>query len=63
MSYKELLDRLGAGDQFNALIWLASHGCDAEPELSEAESLIRTYETLPASAGVLAQLAAQHRNK
>jgi hypothetical protein len=63
MSYKELLDRLGTGDQFNALIWLASHGCDAETELSDAESLIRTYETSPASAALLAKLAALHRKK
>jgi hypothetical protein len=61
MAYKELLDRLGTGDQFNALIWLASHGCDAEADLSEAENLIRTYETSPASAALLTKLAALHR--
>jgi hypothetical protein len=61
MAYRELLDRLGTGDQFGALIWLASHGCDAEAGLSEAEDLIRTYQTSPASAAMLAKLAALHR--
>jgi hypothetical protein len=61
MSYKELLDRLGTGDQFGALIWLASHGCDAGAALSEAEDLIRTYQSSPASAALLAKLAALHR--
>jgi hypothetical protein len=61
MRYTELLDRLGTGDQFGALIWLASHGCDAEAGLSEAEDLIRTYQTSPASAAMLAKLAALHR--
>jgi len=63
MSYRELLDQLGTGDQFNALIWLASHGCDAEPQLIEAESLIGTYQTSPASAAMLAKLAAVPRKK
>jgi hypothetical protein len=61
MSYKELLDRLGTGDQFGALIWLGSHGCDAGAALSEAEDLIRTYQSSPASAALLAKLAALHR--
>jgi hypothetical protein len=61
MRYTAVLDRLGTGDQFGALIWLASHGCDAEAGLSEAESLIRTYQTSPASAAMLAKLAALHR--
>lgn len=63
MSYKELLDRLGTGDQFGALVWLASHGCDAEAGLTEAESLIRTYQTSPASAAMLDRLAKLHRAK
>lgn len=63
MRYKELLDRLGTGDQFGALIWLASHGCDAEAGLNEAESLIRTYQSSPASAALLEKLAALHREK
>jgi len=63
MSYTELLDRLGTGDQFGALVWLASHGCDAEAGLGEAEDLIRTYQTSPASAAMLERLAALHRAK
>ncbi|MDI1346386.1 MAG: hypothetical protein PSV22_20140 [Pseudolabrys sp.] len=63
MSYKELLDRLGTGDQFGALVWLASHGCDAEAGLTEAEDLIRTYQTSPASAAMLDRLAKLRRAK
>jgi hypothetical protein len=61
MRYRELLDRLGTGDQFGATIWLASHGCDAETGLNEAESLINTYQDSPARAAMLAKLAALHR--
>jgi hypothetical protein len=63
MQYRELLDRLGTGDQFGAVIWLASHGCDAEAGLTEAEELIRTYQDSPARAAMLAKLAAVHRKK
>jgi hypothetical protein len=63
MQYKELLDRLGTGDQFGAVIWLASHGCDAEAGLTEAEDLIRTYQDSPARAAMLARLAAVHSKK
>jgi hypothetical protein len=58
MRYTELLDRLGTGDQFGAVIWLASYGCDAEAGLTEAEELIRTYQDSPARAAMLAKLAA-----
>jgi hypothetical protein len=63
MLYKELLDRLGTGDQFGAVIWLASHGCDAEVGLSEAEDLIKTYQDSPARTAMLARLSAVHRKK
>ncbi len=63
MSYKELRDRLGTGDPFGAVIWLASHGCDAEASLSEAEELIRTYQESAARAAMLSNLAAAHRKK
>lgn len=63
MPYRELLERLGTGDQFGAVIWLASHGCDAETGLNEAESLINTYQDSPARAAMLAKLASLHRAK
>ena len=63
MPYKELLERLGTGDQFGALIWLASHGCDAEAGLTEAEELIRTYQDSPARSAMLARLSALHSKK
>lgn len=63
MPYKELLERLGTGDQFGAVIWLASHGCDAEAGLTEAEELIRTYQDSPARSAMLARLAALHAKR
>ena len=63
MPYKELLERLGTGDQFGAVIWLASHGCDADAGLTEAEDLIRTYQDSAARTAMLARLAALHSKK
>jgi hypothetical protein len=60
-SYQELLGRLGRGEQFIALRWLASHGCEAEAELNEAESLIGTYQPSPNSGLILGQLERLHR--
>ena len=37
------------------------HGCEAEPELSEAEELILTYQDSPARVAMLATLAKLHR--
>ena len=59
--YRELLDRLGTDEPLTALLWLASHGCDAEPELSEAAEVIRTYQPSPASAAMLDRLAQSRR--
>ncbi len=59
--YSELLQRLGAYEPLTALAWLAAHGCDAEPELGEAEVLIRSYQDSPASGVMLATLAKLHR--
>jgi len=44
-----------------ALAWAAGHGCEAEPELSEAEELIRTYQDSPTRAAMLATLDKLHR--
>lgn len=59
--YSELLERLGAYQPLTALVWAAGHGCEAEPELSEAEELIRTYQDLPARVAMLATLENLHR--
>ncbi len=59
--YSELLDRLGAYQPLTALVWAAGHGCEAEPELSEAEELIRTYQDSPARVAMLATLENLHR--
>jgi hypothetical protein len=59
--YSELLERLGTGDPFGDLVWLASHNCDAEAGLSEAEDLIRAYQDSPARTAMLVRLAQLHR--
>lgn len=59
--YSELLARLGNGEQLPALQWLASHGCDAEAGLTEAETMVRAYQDSPDRAAMLAALAALHR--
>jgi hypothetical protein len=54
--YRQLLERLGGDEAFDPLIWLASHGCDAEPELKQAEDLVRSYQDSPRRAATLAAL-------
>jgi hypothetical protein len=54
--YSELLERLGNGEQLPDLIWLAAHGCVAEPELSEAVALVNAYRDSPGRAETLAEL-------
>jgi hypothetical protein len=61
--YSELLERMGRSYQFSEYVWLASHGCDADAALSEAEELIHSYQDSPARAAMLAKLAQQHRKK
>ena len=60
-SYQEPLGRLGPGEHFIALRWLASHGCDADAELNEAESLIGAYQPSPDSGLIRGQLEQLHR--
>jgi ABC-type transport system involved in multi-copper enzyme maturation permease subunit len=62
-SYQELLDRLGIGRPLVALQWVASHGCDADRELGEAEALVRSYQDSPERAAMLARLAELHRHQ
>jgi hypothetical protein len=54
--YRELLEKIGGDGAFDTLIWLAAHGCDAEPELKQAEDLIRSYQDSPRRAAMLAAL-------
>jgi hypothetical protein len=61
LSYDNLLSRLGTGDQFGAAIWLASHGCDADATLSEAEALIKAYQPSPSGGLMLGRLERLHR--
>lgn len=61
--YSELLERLGAYEPLTALVWLAGHGCEAEPELSEAEEVIRAYQDSPQRAAMLASLEKLHRTR
>ena len=61
--FSELLERLGAYEPLTALVWVAGHGCEAEPELSEAEELVRTYQDSPARVAMLATLEHMHRKE
>jgi hypothetical protein len=54
--YSELLERLGNGEQLPDLIWLAGHGCAAEPELNEAVMLVNAYRDSPGRDTMLATL-------
>jgi hypothetical protein len=54
--YSELLERLGNGEHLPDLIWLARHGCAAEPELNEALTLVSAYQDSPDRAEMLATL-------
>ncbi len=59
--YSELLDRLGIYRPLTALVWLAGHGCEAEPELIEAEEVIRTYQDSLQRGLMLSDLERVHR--
>jgi hypothetical protein len=54
--YSELLERLGNGEPLPDLIWLAGHGCDAGPELSEAVALVNACQDSPGRVEMLAEL-------
>jgi hypothetical protein len=60
-SYRELLDRLGVHAPLTALAWLAQNGCAADAMLSEADSLVRTYQDSPDRAAMLDNLARLRR--
>jgi hypothetical protein len=59
--YSKLPERLGAYEPLTALLWVAGHGCEAEPELSEAEGLVRTFQASLARAVMLATSERLHR--
>jgi hypothetical protein len=68
--YWDLLDGTRA-EKFTALIWLAEHGCDMDPELNQAEALVQAYQDSPSQccstapstdrANMLAKLAGLRR--
>ena len=47
LPYSDLVERLGVGHPLMAVQWFALHGCDAEKQLSAAESLISAYGEAP----------------
>lgn len=53
--YRELLQRLGKGYQFEVLVWLAERGCNADAQLNDAIALIGTYQDSPERAAMLAK--------
>ncbi len=60
-SYDELLGRLGGDEPLDALLWLSGKGCDTEAQLTDAESLVRSYRGSADSRAMLAALAKAHR--
>jgi hypothetical protein len=61
-SYEELLGRLGIGRPLDALVWVASHGCNANGVLTEAVQLVGSYQDSPDRTAMLIRLAALHRD-
>lgn len=58
LDYSELDDRLGQGRPLQALVWLAGHGCAAQPQIEAAEALVKSYRPAPEREAMLAALAA-----
>jgi hypothetical protein len=56
-SYSVLLQQMGGDAPLTALQWLASHGCDANSALDEAQRLVRAFQDSPERAAMLAKLA------
>ncbi len=52
LPYSDLVERLGIGHPLMAVQWFALQRCDAEKELSEAESLTRAYGDAPQRAEI-----------
>jgi hypothetical protein len=63
LPYRELPERLGAGQPLEALKWLAAHGCDADADLDAAMFLARGYDDSPDRAALLDALGALHRKR
>jgi hypothetical protein len=57
LPYRELDERLGAGEPLVALQWLAGHGCDANAQLSAAEDVVAAYQPSPERETMAAALA------
>ena len=59
--YSQLVERMGGGNPFADLLWLAAHGCDASAQLSEAQEIVASYQDSPRRAATLAELARARR--
>jgi hypothetical protein len=62
LPFRELGERLGAGEPLVALQWLAGHGCDANAQLSAAEEVIAAYQPSPERETMAAALAKLKRS-
>ena len=56
-AYSVFLQQMGGEAPLTALQWLASHGCDANAALDEADRLVRAYQDSPERAATVAKLA------
>jgi hypothetical protein len=54
--YQQLVERMGGGDPFADLVWLAAHRCEADPALNAAEDIVRSYQDSPERSATLAEL-------
>ena len=54
--YAQLVERMGGGNPFADLLWLAAHGCDAGAQLNEAKAIVASYQDSPRRAAMLAAL-------
>jgi len=59
--YEALLTRLSYSPDFSVLIWLASHGCDVNTELTDAIDLIGAYQPSPEGQAMSVRLRALRR--
>ena len=56
--FARLLIDTAKGEPLEALQWLASHGCAADGELADAQSLVGAYEDSPSRAAMLQSFSA-----
>jgi len=62
-TYDELLLRMGVGEPFADLKWLAAQGCDADALVADADSMVSAYQPSPQRDAMLAELKRLRRKQ